>query len=56
MNTNIYGDLQICISVPLIKPEGLQIYLKRTPKQVFFCEVDDIFKNAYFEKHLWTTA
>ena len=29
---------------------------KKTPTQVFFYEYCEIFKNAYFEKHLRTTA
>ena len=37
-------------------PSGLQLYYKETPTQVFFSEYCEIFKNIYFEKHLWTTA
>ena len=36
----------LCWSLSLIKPESLQLYLKETPKQVFFCEICNIFKNA----------
>ena len=39
-------------SLSLIKPEGLQIYLKEIQTQVFSCEICDIFKNAYFEECL----
>ena len=46
----------MCLSLSLIYPEGLQVSLKDTPMQVFSCEIYDIFKNAYFEKHLRTTA
>ena len=28
---------------------GLQLYQKETPKQVFPCEIWEIFKNIYFE-------
>ena len=36
------------------KIAGLQACLlkKETPTQVFSCEIWDIFKNAYFKKHL----
>ena len=37
-------------------PEGLQIYQKETPVQVFSCELCDIFKNTFFAKHLRATA
>ena len=29
---------------------------KKTPIQVFTCEIGEIFKNTYFVEHLWTTA
>ena len=29
---------------------------KETPTQVFSCEHCEIFRNTYFEKHLWTAA
>ena len=32
------------------------LYSKVTPKQVFSCEIWEIFKNAYFEEHLRTPA
>ena len=35
---------------------GRQLYLKKTPTQVFFCEICEIFKNDYFEENLQTTA
>ena len=38
------------------KSEGLQLYLKETPTQVFSCKICDIFKNAYFEEHLQTAS
>ena len=37
-------------------PEGLQLYYKETPTQVFPCEFCEVFKNAYFEEHLRRTA
>ena len=30
--------------------------LKQTPTQVFPCEIYKLFKNKYFEEHLWTSA
>ena len=30
--------------------------LKKTPTEVFSCEICEIFKNTYFEERLWTTA
>ena len=37
-------------------PEGLQLYQKETPTQVFSCEYCEIFKNTYFGEHLRTAA
>ena len=34
----------------------LAILLKRESKQAFSCEYCVIFKNTYFEEHLWTAA
>ena len=39
-----------------MSPEELQLNLKETPTQVFYCEYCEIFKNAYFEKYLQTAA
>ena len=36
--------------------EGLQLYLKKPPTQVFSCEYCKMFKTTYFEKHLQTAA
>ena len=34
-----------------------KVILKReTPTQVLSCEFCEIFKNAFFAEHLWTTA
>ena len=33
-------------------PEGLQLYQKETPIQVFPCEYCEIFKNTYSEENL----
>ena len=41
---------QICV------PSYLQLYLKKTPIQVFFSKIDEILQNIYFEKHLQTAA
>ena len=35
---------------------NLQLYLKETLTQAFYCAYYKIYKNIYFEKHLWTTA
>ena len=35
-----------------MESEGLQLYRKETPTQVFSCEIYQIFKNPYFEEHL----
>ena len=36
---------------------NLQVFsLKETPAQVLSCEYCRIFKNTYFEKHLWTVS
>ena len=43
-------------SLFLINPEGVQLYLKETPTQVFSCKLCGIFKNAYFEEHLRTAS
>ena len=32
--------------------EGLEIYEKSPPVQLFSCEICEIFKNAYFEERL----
>ena len=36
--------------------QDLQLYYKKTPTRAFYCEICEIFKNAYFEELLWTTA
>ena len=33
---------------------GLQLYKKDTPTQMFSCEIFEMFKHTYFEKHLQT--
>ena len=48
----------MCWSLFLIK---LQLWepatlLKKAPTQVFSCEICKLFKNNYFEEHLWTSA
>ena len=48
----------LCWSLFLIK---LQLWepatlLKKAPTQVFSCEICKLFKNNYFEEHLWTSA
>ena len=34
----------------------LQLYLKDTPAQVFFCDFREIFKSIFFTEHLQTTT
>ena len=36
--------------------EGLQLYKKETPTQVFTCKACKIFKNTFFEAYLRTAA
>ena len=31
-----------------LQAEGMQLYLKKSPAQVFFCEVCEMFKNTFF--------
>ena len=31
-------------------------FIKKTPTQVFSCEISEIIKNNYFEEHLGKTA
>ena len=31
-------------------------FLRKTPTQMLSCEICEIFKNSYFEKHLWKAA
>ena len=45
MNLNIWGDFQICISVPLRKGSG-------NPLQVFSHELCQIFPNSYSAERL----
>ena len=33
-----------------------QIPQEKTPTQVFYCEICEVFHNTYFEERLWTTA
>ena len=48
----------LCWSLFLIKLEfwGPATLLKKTLTQVFSCEIYKLFKNNYFEEHLWTSA
>ena len=39
-----------------LQPLGPATILKKTPTQVFSCEICEIFKNTYFEEHQRTTA
>ena len=41
------------IKLQLWEPATL---LKKAPTQVFSCEICKLFKNNYFEEHLWTSA
>ena len=47
-----------CVGVCFLqscKPSGLQRYFKKTPTQVFSCEIWEILQSTNFEEHLWTT-
>ena len=48
----------LCWSLFLIKLQfwGPATLLKKTPTQVLSCEIYKLFKNNYFEEHLWTSA
>ena len=58
----IFDDLVLTGFRALWRPHAantqysFQLYSKDTPTQVFFCEICEIFKNTYFEEHLWKTA
>ena len=34
------------------RPTSIPLYWNKTPTQVFFCELCEIFKNTYFEEYL----
>ena len=38
-----------------VGPEGLLHYYKKTLRQVFSCEIYEIFENTFFTDHLRTT-
>ena len=48
----------LCWSLFLIncRHEQLQLYWKKTPTHVFWCEYCEIFRNAYFGEHLRSAA
>ena len=48
----------LCWSLFLIKLQfwGPATLLKKTPTQVLSCEICKLFKNNYFEEHLWMSA
>ena len=50
---NIYRKTPVMESL-LNKVAGL--YQKQTAAMVFSCKYCEIFKNSYFEKHLWTAT
>ena len=39
-----------------LQVQGLQLYSKETPTQLFSCEICKIFKSTYVEEHLRITA
>ena len=43
-------------SLQASRPQGQQLYLKETPRQVFSCGYCEIFMSTYFEEHLQRTA
>ena len=54
------GDLSQSIKQVVLKNFaniwGPATLLKKTPTQVFSCEIYKVFKNYYFEEHLWMFA
>ena len=48
----------LCWSLLLIKLQFWEpaTLFKKAPTQVFSCEICKLFKNNYFEEHLWTSA
>ena len=48
----------LCWSLFLIKLQfwGPATLLKKTPTQVLSCEICKLFKNNYFEEHLWMSG
>ena len=44
------------LSLIKLQGESLQHYWKKTPAQVFSCEFCEIFRNIYFEEHLWMAS
>ena len=54
----IFSKMHLCWSVFLnnLQAEGLQLYLKKSPTQVFFCEVCEIFENTFFYRTPPVTA
>ena len=44
-----------CVRVSFNKVAGLQA-LGSATLQVFSREISEVFKNAFFEEHVWTTA
>ena len=53
-----FARKNLCWSLFLIKLGfwGPATLFKKTPTQVFSCEIYKLFKNNYFEEHLWTSA
>ena len=62
--SKIFADFTgkcLCWSLFLIKfqifrPSDLKLYQNKTPTQVFFSEIYEVFQNTYVEKYLRTTA
>ena len=46
----------ICVGVRKTSAWSCNFTKKETPTQMFSCEISNIFKNSYFEKHLRKTA
>ena len=57
-NFTMFTRKHLCWILFLIKLQAFRptTLLKWTPTQTFSCEYCEIFKNTYFEKHLWTAA
>ena len=48
----------MCLSLflKILEFWGPTTLLKKTPTQVFSCQIYKLFKKNYFEEHLWTSA
>ena len=55
--TNFAGkDLYWSLFLKSLQGKDLQLYLKKSPTQVFSCEVGEMFKNMFFKRTPPVTA